>query len=809
MMHLKNIETLRSEAQRLVEMEAQLLEKMLDEPGVIAAGKDGEAQTFDRDSTRKHIEVLQGEGTKLADLEMVLAVVGTMKAGKSTTINAIVGTEVLPNRNRPMTALPTLIRHTPGQTEPLLKFSNSEPIHRLIQTLRDELVKPKNRQFLDGLKSDSDMQGLITFIEHHDQYNQLYRGADAIFEFLKGLNDLVRLSRDLNVDFPFSDYDEIHEIPVIEVEFVHLRETSQAQGRLTLLDTPGPNESGQPHLRKMLREQLSKASAVLAILDFTQLKSDADAEIRKELQEIAEISKGRLYTLVNKFDQKDRHGDSKDEVKVFVAEHLMSGQIRQEDVFPVSSRWGYLANRARHEVSLHNALPDPKTNPWVVDFGEEAFGRRWEGKIDDPKEVQDAADALWKDSLFHAPLQGVIQTAHARAAGLAIDAAAAKLVDLAVKMDNLLSTRETALTKSAKELQAQICALQQDISRVEKSEAQARNVSEKLLQRLTDGSTQVFKKVKQDALESLELYFKEGKRIEREKHELTLLDQQLRAGSNGKNQGLMGIFSSFLASASETSRRGESDFDSSDPVMKFSDRDVATELLGKIEASVTEVVGNAESVMKKAMDAVINEFQHEFSDSVLAEARAIVEEMKGRLQGQGFSLHLTPPSASRLSLNFSGSSMLLDIISEKTKPVTYKRRTSGVWGKVCSWFDTDDWGWEEYQSSEAYFEVDIRKIQTATIRQIDAAFAGLDQAVASYVKKPLNDGINDFFNGFKKTVEQIRGDLLQSLRDQEQSRAEQAALTKRLSTLRKNVPDILNDTRSLMQDVEPLVGTGA
>ena len=310
-MHEQNIETIRSEAQRLIEMEVKLLQKMLDEPGVLAAGQKGQIQTFDRDSTLKHIEVLQGERTKLTDLEMVLAVVGTMKAGKSTSINAIVGTEVLPNRNRPMTALPTLIRHTPGQTEPLLKFDNNEPIQRLMNTLRNELIKPKNREALDGLKSDPDMQGLITLIECNGQYKQIYRGADAIFKFLKGLNDLVRLSRDLGVEFPFSDYDEIHEMPVIEVEFVHLRETSKTQGRLTLLDTPGPNESGQPHLRKMLREQLGKASAVLAILDFTQLKSDADAEVRKELQEIAEVSKGRLYTLVNKFDQKDRHGDSK------------------------------------------------------------------------------------------------------------------------------------------------------------------------------------------------------------------------------------------------------------------------------------------------------------------------------------------------------------------------------------------------------------------------------------------------------------------------------------------------------------------
>lgn len=50
----------------------------------------------------------------------MLAVVGTMKAGKSTTINAIVGQEILPNRNRPMTSVPTLIRHVPGK---LSRFS--------------------------------------------------------------------------------------------------------------------------------------------------------------------------------------------------------------------------------------------------------------------------------------------------------------------------------------------------------------------------------------------------------------------------------------------------------------------------------------------------------------------------------------------------------------------------------------------------------------------------------------------------------------------------------------------------------------
>lgn len=805
-MHESNVEILRSEAQRLIEMEITLLERMLKEPGVIAAAQKGEVQTFDRDSTLKYIEVLTGERTKLAELEMVLAVVGTMKAGKSTSINAIVGTEVLPNRNRPMTALPTLIRHTPGQVEPVLRFDNDEPIHQLMEGLRKALAAPGTRERLDSLVTDPDMRELVELIRIRGRYKRIYQGAESIFGFLKGLNDLVRLSRALEIDFPFSDYDEIHELPVIEVEFVHLRETAQANGRLTLLDTPGPNESGQPHLRKMLREQLTKASAVLSILDFTQLKSDADAEVRRELAGIADVSKGRLYTLVNKFDQKDRHSDTAEEVKSFVAENLMEGVIRAEDVFPVSSRWAYLANRARHELFVSGRMPDPAEQPWVADFGEPAFGRRWENQIGDPKAVQTAADNMWEDSLFHAPLVSVIQAAHARAAGFAIDAAAAKLVDTAERIDNLLTTRETALTKSAKVLQAQILALQQDIVRVDESEQKARKGSEKLLEDLSAGSGKVFEKVKSDALATLDEYFREGKRRE----EKMLEDQkaEARKAHQGEKRGFIAILNAFLTSTLAPLHDSGRDFDQNSPVIKFTDRSEAIDLLGRIETSVTGIVGRAESTMRTAMNEVIVAFQEEFAAGVQAETEALIDEMKGRLHDDGFAINLHMPKTSSLSLKFSGSRMLEDVIDEKTKTVVRRRRQSGVWGTVCGWFNTDDWGWEEYQTSEAYFEIDIRRIRAATLAQIEAAFSGLDQAVVTYIRTPLNDGINEFFDSFRETVERIRGDLLQSIRDQESSKAEQAALMERLSGLRKGVPDILSDTRALKHDVEPLVAVG-
>src|SRR5579859_7215882 len=76
---------------------------------------------------RGWIEVLDNEERKVREMLVVVAVVGTLKAGKSTTINALVGRELLPSRNQPMTSLPTLIRHVPSMREPLLRLGNLLP----------------------------------------------------------------------------------------------------------------------------------------------------------------------------------------------------------------------------------------------------------------------------------------------------------------------------------------------------------------------------------------------------------------------------------------------------------------------------------------------------------------------------------------------------------------------------------------------------------------------------------------------------------------------------------------------------------
>jgi predicted GTPase len=80
----------------------------------------------------------------------------------------------------------------------------------------------------------------------------------------------------------------------------------------------------------MLNEQLVRASAVLAVLDYTQLKSISDEEVRQAIMAVGKSVP--LYALVNKFDQKDRNSDDEEQVRALISGTLMQGGIAPESL---------------------------------------------------------------------------------------------------------------------------------------------------------------------------------------------------------------------------------------------------------------------------------------------------------------------------------------------------------------------------------------------------------------------------------------------------------------------------------------------
>jgi replication fork clamp-binding protein CrfC len=808
-MHEKNIETLREEATRLLQYGSELLEKMAQNPGIVAEPKHDEPQIFDLESTRVRIDEMHSEQGKVDQLEMVLAVVGTMKAGKSTTINAIVGAEVLPNRNRPMTTLPTLIRHTPGQAVPVLRLDHTGPINALMRKLVEAAARSEHRDPIRGLQDDKDMMALLQFVKIGDKFQQRYEGADEIFLFLKSLNDLVRLAGEMGIDFPFGSYSRIEAIPVIEVEFGHLRGKSDFQGRLALLDTPGPNEAGQPHLRKMLREQLRNASAILAVLDFTQLKSDADAELRKEL---VDIGGARTYALVNKFDQRDRNGDTEDDVRALVAGKLLPELVRLEDVFPVSSKRGYLANRARTELAAQGRLPAWKKESWVEDFASEAMGSSWDDDdLADSEKVQSAAEKLWKKSNFQTLLTDVIEYAHARAAALAIDSAAQKLIKLTGDVSNFLDIRKTGLAQDAQKLHAQINAIVEDIRKIGELEQTAEKATEHALTEMADTVDERFAKSQKDVEAVVDLYFQKGKMAEVEAANAQQKPRSHKALKRSSNSGASAVSwksrlvsaASALGAALNSSER--TDFNPNKETIQFDDANKAKELMDTIRARVEEVMVHAEGDMQHDLMESIENFQRRFREKIEAPARQIIGDLNSRLSDDGFAVKLEIPIIVLDTIEFSSGEMLADAIQHKTRTVTRQRRQSGVWGSACKLFNTSDWGWEDYTVSVEYSEIHLVTVKDTVGKRIVESFDGLAERIHESVKVPVNLATSEFFAAFKDEVQKIRGTLMQSERDQQRNKAEKDRLIEDLVLLMQNVPAAREDSEELHRETQHLL----
>lgn len=794
-MHEKNIALLCDEADRLLQLNINLLRQMVDEPDVLSDSKNENGQLFDKQKALKRIEELEGEQIKTARREMVLAVVGTMKAGKSTTINAIVGQEILPNRNRPMTSVPTLIRHVPGKTEPVLHLEHIQPVRNLLIRLQEKLATPAGQQVAQTLQQTGDTRELLDILADDGWLQNEYHGEDEIFTGLASLNDLVRLAAAMGTEFPFDEYAEVQKLPVIDVEFSHLVGMDACQGTLTLLDTPGPNEAGQPQMEVMMRDQLQKASAVLAVMDYTQLNSKADEEVRKELNAIADVSAGRLFVLVNKFDEKDRNGDGADAVRQKVPAMLNSDVLPASRVYPGSSRQAYLANRALHELRKNGALPVDEA--WGDDFIREAFGPMVEeDDWKDSTKVNKKAEKLWNISLIDQLITEVIQSSHSRAAALAVDSAAAKLMQNAENVSEYLSLRHQGLQQSIQSLQAHITSLLADIQEIEECQNQVTGDVRMAMEDINTKTGELLTKVCASLEEELNDYFRSGKRKEQQ-----MLEEENSAQPRERNA--FAFFHDIFGTGNQHDRMR--DFDPDSPEIKFSDRRAALELMTQIESTVTSLHCEAEAQFRPELEKIVRGIETGFRGTALYATEKIAGRINARLEDEGFTVKISFPAVSQLQTRLAVKTNLSALMEERTETVTRRRRQDGVWGTLCRWANTSDWGWKEYSVDVSCSVINMNKVRKEVMSLTRAYFGELQASIEQNINQPVRQEIDDFFCTFREKVEQLRNTLIQSSEDHKRDQQAQEHLTERLQALNERVPELITDSKALREELETLL----
>ena len=794
-MHEKNIALLCDEADRLLQLNINLLRQMVEEPDVLSDSKNENRLLFDKQKALKRIEELEGEQIKTARREMVLAVVGTMKAGKSTTINAIVGQEILPNRNRPMTSVPTLIRHVPGKTEPVLHLEHIQPVRNLLITLQEKLATPAGQQVAQTLQQTGDTRELLDILTDDGWLKNEYHGEEEIFTGLASLNDLVRLAAAMETEFPFDEYAEVQKLPVIDVEFSHLVGMDACQGTLTLLDTPGPNEAGQPQMEVMMRDQLQKASAVLAVMDYTQMNSKADEDVRKELNAIADVSAGRLFVLVNKFDEKDRNGDGADAVRQKVPAMLNSDVLPASRVYPGSSRQAYLANRALHELRKNGTLPVDEA--WVDDFVREAFGRMKKDYVcKDSELATEGATDLWEGSLIDQLITEVILSSHSRAAALAVDSAAAKLMQNAENVSEYLSLRHQGLQQSIQSLQVHITSLLADIRKIADCQEQVTADVRMAMEEIDARTRELLTGVCTSLEEELNDYFRSGKRKEQQ-----MLEEENSAQPRERNA--FAFFHDIFGTGNQHDRMR--DFDPDSPEIKFSDRREALKLMTQIESTVTSLHREAEAQFRPELEKIVSGIETGFRGTALYATENIAGRINTRLEDEGFTVKISFPAVSQLQTRLAVKTNLSALMEERTETVTRRRRQSGVSGTVCRWFGTSDLGWENYDEDVSRSVININKVREEVMSLTRAYFGELQASIEQDINQPVRQEIDAFFCAFREKVEQLRNTLIQSSEDHKRDQQAQERLTRRLQALNERVPELITDSKALREELETML----
>lgn len=791
-----NVDILREEAQVLLELEKNLLLQM-SEKGVLDHANEQNQATLDIVSVQQELIILRGEALKVTELEMVLAVVGTMKAGKSTTINAIVGREILPNRNAPMTAIPTLIKHSHGQKKPRLTFSEkaSQPANQLVQDLKKCFQQEQYVATLEKLRTDKDLYLTVNRIQQGIEVVSDALGEKQIFDFLVSINDLVRIAPHFDLEFPFDQYQEVDQLPVIEVEFAHLQEMEEQGGKLILLDTPGPNEAGQTHLRPMLQDQLKKASAVLAVMDYTQLKSEADAQVREDIQSIAHTAKNRIYALVNKFDNCDRNGMKEPEVKTFV-EGLTDGVIKQENTYPVAAKWAYLANRAKNERFEDGSLPDIEDTNWVDDFYQEAGLRRESHRT--PERIAESIDDLWQDSLFSQPLKEVIAESHKKAAFVALDSAVDKLDECSEKINTILSVKETAAHKTTDELQQVIQQLEQNITSIDDAQLQAESSIQGLQnnfsseinlfihEQFDDVKSNVIQKTSEGNLQAAILK-KNKKNVQKEKESWRELASSLfvKLGRTPSN-------------VTVDEDQGSIIYDPANPIIDFDDdKAAATDFLKQISAILPQVNMKINQEVEKQLDTLLESFESEFKDKVLVQAQEAIQKVNQTLSTGGFDdIKLSLPSRKKLALKTSSAKMMKNVMDVKNHKETRSRVVDSRLGRFKNWLN-DDWGREDYTVNVKSYTIDMNKVSEEIQASLAQSQKEIQAALQKEMNAPLKQASDHFFKAFKQKIMGLTADIQNSLDVKQQSQQNEQDGLEIILALKKESQNIQVRTQQL------------
>ena len=302
-------------------------------PEIIEVFKDIQPLVDDSISERKKVSEQIRKFTDVSSDVIPLCVLGNYSAGKSTFINALIGMEILPNGDEPVTARVFQIKRSKDRDRAMVKLSyGGSPL--LLRFDKNGLMENKE---LDGeplyaaiaAGTAASKPGMASHMNAALKVLNSYKSGEE----KSSLNDLI------GIEVPFSDSDP----------WPHDRD-------FVIFDTPGSNSATHEDHARVLRKAMDGLSNGLPIFvaEYSSLDSTDNEKLYREIEQIPAIDTRFAMIVVNKADSADlpRGEFSEDDVARIMRQSIPSSLYGQ-GIFFVSAILG-LGSKTSGEFESDN-----------------------------------------------------------------------------------------------------------------------------------------------------------------------------------------------------------------------------------------------------------------------------------------------------------------------------------------------------------------------------------------------------------------------------------------------------------------------
>ena len=220
--------------------------------------------------------------------------------------------------------------------------------------------------------------------------------------------------------------------------------------------------------------------------------------------------------------------------------------------------------------------------------------------------------------------------------------------------------------------------------------------------------------------------------------------------------------------------------------------------LAFVEA-ISKLIDDENRAMKleieSKLDLLLSQFDNNFQNNIIVEANIELIALASILENSGFTgLNFSLPSRKNLALNLSPAKLMNNALIEGEVTKTGLREKKGMFSGVSRWFGSklnNDWGYEEYDYKVKEYKINMKEIKTDVSKIFSANRITLNQSIHKDINAPLQSISNEFFNNFRKMIEQLSHDIELSLKDKQKTQVEQDELRARIDVVQYPTEDLL------------------